>query len=383
MNCRICAKVIPDGFVDCPWCGATGATLAASPFDSVKSSHSGVGTILLSFASLGCFAGIVLLSYLATLREYGPWAKFRYPQVSGSFIGRCLGAYILPALCVFLYYKIRRKSRGDAERFLIISGWALFSSLLAFAGTRPRYRNPFGLPILPEAARTSSALPRRTVAPTKWDPAIRSFYSEVRSFNEQYMGEISKLDTSAMPLYTAESFTDAARIHQALSQLQARLDVARRFSKPETLLSKMPEYAGSIEADDTEKKDFLAGFDASARKDLQQHKAVSAAEQDWLQNSIVLYQFALAQQGAYSIREGRVVFQRKAAGADFDRKLEIARLSRLDFLRTYGRYVATQNSYLAQLGLPPLSPGGPPPPESSVSKFLSGTSPGTNTKTNQ
>lgn len=338
--------------------------------------------MLLSLASLGCFAGIVLLSYLATLREYGPWAKFRFPQVSGSFIGRCLGAYIPPALCVFLYYKIRRKSRGDAERFLIISGWALFSSLLAFAGTRPRYRNPFGLPILPEAARTSTAAPR-TVAPTKWDPAIRSFYSDVRSFNEQYIGEISRLDTSAMPLYTAESFSDATRIQQALSQLQARLEVARRFSKPETLLSKMPEYAGSIEADDTERKDCLAGFDSSARKDLQQHKAVSAAELDWLQNSMRLYRFALAQQGAYSIQDGRVVFQRKAASADFDRKLEIARLSRMDFLRTYGRYVATQNAYLAELGLPPLSLGGPPPQESSVSRFLSGTTPKTDAKTNQ
>jgi hypothetical protein len=286
------------------------------------------------------------------------------------------------ALGVLLYRKIRRKSAGGAKGFLVISAWALLWSLLAFAAMPGRFPNPLRLPLPPHTARTSSPPPSRTVAPTKWDPAIRSFYNDVRSFNGQYISEVSKLDISAMPLYTAESFAGTARIQQALSQLQARLEVARRFSKPETLLSKMPEYVSSIEADDSEKKSFLSGFESSARKDLEQHTAVSSVEQDWLQSSLGLYRFALAQQGAYSVQDAKVVFQRKAAGADFDRKLVHAQLGRLEFLQTYGRYIATQNKHLAQLGLPPLSPTGPPPSESSVSEFLSGNVPKANAKTN-
>lgn len=336
--------------------------------------------MLLSLASLSCFAGVVLLNHLATLRAFG---KYEYPQVSGYFIGRCLGAYILPALGVFLYYKIRRKSRGGAEQFLVISGWALFWSLLAFAGTPRRFSNTLGLPIPPNEARTSAAAPKRTVAPTKWDPAIRSYYGDLRSFNEQYLAEVSKLDSTALPLYTAESFSDSARIQQTISQLQGRLEVAKRFAAPEKLLSKMPEYVSAIDASDSEKQVFLKGFNDSARKDLAQRKTVNENEQSWIQSSIALYRLALSQQGAYSIQAGQVVFKRKSVGSDFDRKVEVAQLRRFEFLRSFGRYIAMQNNYMAQFGLPPMDIGGSPQSASSISRFLSSATSKADSKTNQ
>lgn len=382
MNCRQCSKVIPDGFIDCPWCGARGVTLAGSPFDSVKSSDPLVGTLLLSLASFACFAIIVLLNYFATVRVFGPWANYKYPQVSGYFMGRCFGSYILPALGVFLYYKIRRKSLEGAAQFLVISGWALLWTVVAFAGTSSRFSNPFGLPPLHRSARISSAPPPRTVAPTKWDPAIRSYYEDVRSFNEQYVSAVSKLDSTALPLYTPDSFATPERVQQALAQLQARLEVAKNFASPEQLLSRMPEYVQAIEAGDDEKKTFLDGFTPSARSDLAQRKSVSENEQSWLQASIGVYRFALSQQRGYSVQEGRVVFKRKSAGSDFDRKLLLAQLGRAEFIRSYGRYIGAQNRYMAQFGLPPLAIGGGPPPESSVSRFLSGSAPKSSEKTN-
>jgi hypothetical protein len=84
-----------------------------------------------------------------------------------------------------------------------------------------------------------------------------------------------------------------------------------------------------------------------------------------------LLHFALAHRNDYSLQNGQVVFTRKNEGAEFDRKQEIAKLSHLEFLHAYGRFMTAQNASFTQLGLPPLDLGGRPPTASSVTDFLS------------
>ena len=305
------------------------------------------------------------MNYLAIQRIYGParWHAFAYNHGYynyGYFVGRWLGSYVLPALGVLLYYKIRRKSPSGPAQFSVISAWAAILPLLAFLGARPRSPEALIARRIAEQERAASIPPPRTAAATKWDPAIHSFYEDVRAFQERYATEVSKLDAAALPLYTPDSFKDAPRIQQAISQLQARLQISRQFSSPETLLTKMPEYAGKIDATESERKTFLAGFNASAKKDLAQRKTLGSMEQDWLQASLSVYRFTLGQQGAYTASSEAVVFNRKGAGEDFNRKLEIAKLGRLEFLQAYRQYVRMQNASLAQYGLPRLSISGAP-----------------------
>jgi hypothetical protein len=374
MKCQSCSKHIPDGFTDCPWCGSTPASrqlLPGSPFDAAKSTRSTLRTVLLLLDVAVCFVIVVYLSLMATVQTYGPLRNYNPYYLNGAFVGRCVASYAFPGIFVFLYYKIRKKSVTGLVQLAVISGWAVFWTIFAFAGAAESSRN-LAMRRQATSFHRIEDPPKRTIAPTKWDPAIKSLYADIRSFHERYLGEVSKLDVSAVPLYTANSFSDAAKMQQAITQLQARMDVSRQFASPEPLLDKMPEYLQQIDASQSEKQKFLEGFDAAARRDLGQWRIVNDNEQNWLQSSVALYRFALSKQGAYSIQGERVVFRQKAVGDDFDRKLELAKLRRMQFVGSHGRYIAIQNKYLAQLGLPTVDlGGGAPPTESSVTKFLS------------
>jgi hypothetical protein len=209
---------------------------------------------------------------------------------------------------------------------------------------------------------------------------MHSFFDDVRSFHARYVSAVSETETSAFPLCSPDSFRDAASIQQAMSQLQARIAVAKEFSSPETLLSKMPQYVEAIDATDAERKSFLDGFSNSARKDLGARKDVSDNELSWAQSCTAVYNFAIAHQNDYSLQNGQIVFKQKSEGAQFDRKLEIAKLSHLEFLQAYARFMTAQNASFTQLGLPPLDLGGRPPTASSVTDFLSHSSQGADPK---
>ncbi|HXE33957.1 MAG TPA: hypothetical protein VN087_08605 [Verrucomicrobiae bacterium] len=136
----------------------------------------------------------------------------------------------------------------------------------------------------------------------------------------------------------------------------------------------------AIDATGLERKNFLEGFNDSARKDLGARKNVSDNEVSWAQSCIAVYHFALAHQNDYSLQNGQVVFTSKNEGSEFDRKQEIAKLSHLEFLHAYGRFMTAQNASFTQLGLPPLDFGGRPSTASSVTDFLSHSSQGADPK---
>ncbi|HZC65744.1 MAG TPA: hypothetical protein VE545_04165, partial [Candidatus Dormibacteraeota bacterium] len=104
MKCRSCAKDIPDGFADCPWCGesqqgrpviAPGAAQAALPLPTggLRSTSN------LAFAWLSFCVSVVLVggaAYAATMRKFG----FFSWQDGGYFIGACVGPFLASALIV-------------------------------------------------------------------------------------------------------------------------------------------------------------------------------------------------------------------------------------------------------------------------------------------
>jgi hypothetical protein len=369
---------MPDGFADCPWCGAvrgSAATVAASAFDAVSSSRSALQNALVWIGISLCSASILILNHFAVLGEYGPRG-----YSSAYVIGRVIGSYVIPAICVFLYYKISGKKAVSSVKFLVISCVTVLWLFLLLAAARPRSPYQQAFRGSAEADQQAEAEAARTVPPTKWDPAIRSFFDDVRSFHMRYVSAVSETETSAVPLCSPESFRDAASIEQAMSQLRRRLAVAKEFSSPETLLSKMPQYVEAIDATGLERKNFLEGFNDSARKDLGARKNVSDNEVSWAQSCIAVYHFALAHQNDYSLQNGQVVFTSKNEGSEFDRKQEIAKLSHLEFLHAYGRFMTAQNASFTQLGLPPLDFGGRPSTASSVTDFLSHSSQGADPK---
>jgi hypothetical protein len=302
-------------------------------------------------------------AYAATLRVYGVVSL----ENSGHAIGGFLGPYVVSAIGVFVYYWIRRKKPHFSSKLLGISGGASLFAILSLSNSLPASRagvDPRAERNVADLAHDSAVPASRSIPATKWNPAIRAFFTDLRSFDEHYLSEVGQFHRASLPVYTLESFRDAATIQQILSQLHARLAVAEKFSSVEPLLNKIPAYVQSVDASEEEKEEFLEGFESSARQNLASRKIVTDIEHDWLTTSIGLYEFTLSKQGAYSLRDGNLIFKSNGAAVEFNRKLQNAQRLRAEFYQAYRALRNQQAAALAQFGLKPsdlgTSPGQPP-----------------------
>ena len=127
MKCKACSKVIPDGFTDCPWCGASAVGAASSGArGTLEQTTSPAHNLLIavSIVSSGLLFGV--LNYFAAERRDGPLSL----ENSGYFLGRCVGAILLAAILVFAYGKIRgTKLRGPMQALVILTVSSLLTAV--------------------------------------------------------------------------------------------------------------------------------------------------------------------------------------------------------------------------------------------------------------
>jgi len=281
---------------------------------------------------------------------------------SAYFMGVCLGPYVVSAILVFGYFWLARKDAHYSSKLLAISGGASLFAVLSLAQTM---QAPVAR-LIRTPARVAAALPTTTKAlPTRpatiWDPAIRSTFIDIRSFNDQYLAEISKLDSSAQPLYTPESFRDAATVQQMLVQLHARPAVAEKFSNPEASMGKLKDYVAAVNATDADKQKFLSGLAPPMEKCVQLRKLAAARERDWLLASVDLYEFAQTNQSFYVYTNRKVLFTRNDLPAQFGQRLQKAARLGNEFLRAQQNFLRGQSVLLAQQGLRPSDLDAPAP----------------------
>jgi len=308
--------------------------------------------VLAWISSLLSLPLVAFAAYAAMLKMYGVASLVN----SGFAIGSFLGPYVVSAIGVFAYHWIRKKRPHYSSKLLAISCGASLFAILSLSNSLQALRTGVDLRAARNAAgsaRDSVAPASRSVPATKWDTAIRAYFNDLRSFDEHYVSEVGQSENSSLPVYTPESFRDAATIQQILSQLHARMAVAEKFNSVEPLLNKIQASVQSVDASEAEKKEFLGSFESSARKNLASRKIVKDIERDWLNASIGLYEFTLSKQGAYSLRDGNLIFKSNGAAVEFNRKLQNARRLQAEF---YQAYRAAQNQLatsMAQYGLQP------------------------------
>lgn len=258
MKCKECSKLIPDGFTDCPWCGAKPSAAGAAPSDAsevvLPPTHNLViGT---SIVASGVLFG--MLSYFAATRSAGPLSL----ENSGYFLGRCLGSILLAAIVVAVYCKVRAsKPRGPVQVLVVLTLSSLLTLLTLALPVRPRMEaiDPATVRRYSDEVRPPKNANSEPVVRTKWDPANRSLMKDIAARNQQYVSEISALDETAKPLYTPESFRGGATIQQMIDQLHARIAVADKYRDWQPIFSRMKDYVGAVDASDDEKRKFLAG----------------------------------------------------------------------------------------------------------------------------
>jgi hypothetical protein len=353
MNCRECSKVIPDGFTDCPWCGAVqgkAAAVSARGTVSTDSAASPGHDFLIAMSVLSSAILFMALNYFAMVRDEGSLTLAN----SAYFLGRCAGSIILAAILVFLYFKIRGKKRRSAIQLLMIFSLSSLLTLLAMASParhRPATFDPATLRHYGDMLKSSDGSISTPAAQTKWDPAVRSWLKDIISRNQQYVSEISKLDETAQPLYTPESFRDSATDQQIIDQLHARLAVADKYADWEPVFAKMKDYVAAVDASEKEKREFMAGYVSTLPAARASHKALADKEHAWLLTSLDLYQFALAKEGNYVFQGGNLIFKQRGDSNIFNQKLSKARNLNAEFLRAYWDSRHRQQAMLAQMGL--------------------------------
>lgn len=364
MNCPRCGIEIPAGNAVCSACGASlvsGDPLSAAPSSTLPPviSLGPLKSILDVVGSLFCFLLIVALSSLATMKTYHSSSA----EAAGYLIGRCLGAYLLSLIIVFLYYRKRHPKPAVTRRFFVTSAGALAMAFISFAGelnTPKVFTQQEMQQHIAELAKEAGGLAPVTPDQTKWDSPVRAFFADIKTFNENYMKEVDQLDNSALKsLYTADSFRSPGTVKQTVSQLQATLSLEEKYASLQPILNKFKERIRASDASKSEKDAVLQGFEESARKSLEPRESTAAKEREWLQASIDLYEFIQASQDSYSVRGGKLIFNSTGLATSFNEKIHKATELRSEFNKAQAAFHRAQSEKLGQFGLQPSDFGAP------------------------
>lgn len=351
-NCKQCSKVIPDGFTDCPWCGAPFGASAFGPKPSGSGDTGSSAHQLLTAVSL-VSSGLLfcVLNYFAMVRSEGALTAAN----SGYFLLRFIGAIAVAAAVVVLFCKIRElKPRRPVLGLVILTLSSLVTlATMAFV-SQPRLKGIDKATIrrYSDEGKSPSATNVPALPPTKWDAATRSLLKDVQARNEQYVAAISGLDETAKPLYTPESFRDTATIQTMLDQLHTRLAVAGEYSDWQPVFARMKDYVAAVDASADEKRKFLAAYESLLPSTLAACKAISMKERAWLQATMDLYQFALAKEGAYTWHSDQLSFKSHADSVAFRQKFIKARTLNTQFLQAYWQVRQAEEAMMAQMGVP-------------------------------
>jgi len=358
MKCPNCQQEMPAGSQSCPACGSLVPPSAYAP-QSVTPASSSATTLDVLFVvfSLFCWALVILLNAAATKAQYGSFTA----EASGYVIGRCLGAALIPAIGLWAFVKFGGKSLSRSTKFFIVSVGTAFLSLLTAVPELSRQSTMISPEHISQLAK--EAVGQAPVSPDQsvWDSPIRSYFADLKAFNDQYIQEAAALDKSALAdLYSAKSFSSRESIERTLSQLQAVRDVDARHASLDPLFDKLKARVQAVKASESAKKSFWDGFEASARKSTEPRTAATEKEMKWLDNTAGLYQFTLANLDSYSVQNGKLLF-RKGSGLDqeFNDKLHKALDSRKEFLDQQKIFHADQRQKLGKIGIMPEDLGVP------------------------
>lgn len=344
MNCRLCAKIIPDGFADCPWCGAAGDTFLAAKSPNLWERAK---PAILVIAGLLLWFSILRLNYLRALR----WAGVMNAEASGYMMGGCLTSLLLGLLAMFVVAKIRGKKSAPPARFFGVSPVGFLISFLSFMGSlnAPLDKTHRDIAeLLRQAAGNKPATPD-----ANWsDGPMRDFFRELLDRNQQYIAEVHALDSSAIKnLYSTDSYAGKAHMEKVMSQLRAAHDVDQKYSSLEPVLKSLRDRVAAAHASEQDKRDFLKGMDEGLERLLKPRIELLRAEKLWMDSTLDLYGFMLAHSSDYSIQDTKLYFEDGAIRKQFTALQSKAVAAHKDFLKAKASFENARKDNMNQLGV--------------------------------
>jgi hypothetical protein len=359
MLCPNCNRDSPDGNV-CSFCGTSGShqspgVLSGDPFSKspkfppTRNSKSLVAGIL----TVAAWIAAIFLNFLRTSRWSGG-------VFNAESLGYFVGSLAVPALITLLVLWLmdRRRAEGStvAHKHLVVAAWTVFFSFLGFAGEIRRTGGVDSSSVKDHVRHLFlQATNKEADSGARWyDGPSRDFFRDAVTWNQEYTKEVQLVDqTFVAKLYSPESYATRANLQATISALQVLQQVDKKYESLDPLVKKLELNVNAAQASDREKADFLRGVHSSLDKSLGPRNETFKREEEWLQSSVDLYQFALSHFSDYSVRKDKLVFHRDASRLDFvDRQSKSIALRKAT-VESRSRFNASRKEIMSQIGLAP------------------------------
>jgi hypothetical protein len=349
MKCAECSKQIPDGFADCPWCGATppsdSSARAQDMFESMT-----LKTVSLAVLSFGFLAMVLWLNYRRALA----WAGTITAESTGYMIGGVFLSLLIGYLGLYLTKKMRGKNLAPSSKVLVITGVALIFSMYGTASEiySARNQNEDVSQHVGALFKEAAGKDRASTDENWTDTATRETLHDVLITNQKYVGEMSALDRSAMQnLYSEDSYAGVTHMQKVVAQVRGSLAVDEKYASIDPILKNLETRVSAANAPETEKQDYLKGVQLGLQQFLGRRTELIRKEEEWARSTIDLYQFLIAHTNDYSIQDKKLIIPDSSTRAEF-RSLQANAISlRKEFLKMRKAMTESRNEKLSELGL--------------------------------
>jgi hypothetical protein len=349
MKCAECSKQIPDGFADCPWCGATPPSDSSARVQGMFESLT-PKTVSLAILSFGFLAMVLWLNYRKAL----VWAGTITAESAGYMIGGVLFSLLIGYLGLYLTKKMRGENLAPTSKAFVIMGVALLFSIYGLASEiySSRIQNEDVNHHVGGLFKEAAGKDRASTDENWIDTATRETLHDVLIMNQQYVGEMSTLDRSAMQnLYSADSYAGVAHMQKVVVQVKGSLAVDEKYASINPILKNLEARISAANAPETEKQHYLKGVRLGLQQSLGRRTELIHMEEEWAKSTIDLYQFLIAHTNDYSIQDKKLIIPDSRTRAEFSSLQTNAVSLRKEFLKMKKTMRESRDEKLSQLGL--------------------------------
>lgn len=307
-------------------------------------------TVSLAILSFGFLVMVLWLNYRRALL----WAGTITAESTGYMIGGVLFSLSIGYLGLYLTKKMRGKDLAPASKVLVITSVALVFSMYGVASEIYSSRN-WNKDVSQHvgALFKEAAGKDRASTDENWtDAATRETFHDVLIMNQQYVGEMSALDRSAMQnLYSEDSYAGVTHMRKVVAQIKGSLTVDEKYASIDPILKNLEARVSAANAPETEKQDYLKGVQLGFEQSLGRRTELIHKEEEWAKSTIDLYQFLIAHTNDYSIQNKKLIIPDSSTRAEF-RSLQANAISLHKELRKMRKGMTeSRNEKFSEMGL--------------------------------
>jgi hypothetical protein len=247
--------------------------------------------------------------FLAYARALGYSGGVWNAHTAGFFIGSLLTPVLISAFIVWAVNRFREVKMTASHKHTLTASCALGLTLVSFAGNPARPRSADTTQKQVGHLLKQAAGKEAISTDSEWysGPA-RDFFRDILNYNQEYTTAVSSAISALPKLYTPESYSTKTGVQATVTQLQNLLDIDKEYESLEPLFKRLETNIVAAAPTKSESDEFLQGFHNTQDKAMAPRNETFRAEEEWLQSSIDLYQFAVAHFSDYKVRAKKLIF---------------------------------------------------------------------------